>query len=107
MFLGIKYNTWHLILTFFGFGIFFLSPFAFLHKDVNQVNYFYYLGMSVLILMHLHLWNEYFQAMDRQVSKKYGSYIRFQKDSKLDWKNMLIGLFTGMIFWTIVLKLLF
>jgi len=50
---------------------------------------------AYLIVWILHSTNENIQALDKNVIKKYGSWGKFQKNSKRDWKFFLLGCFLG------------
>lgn len=55
---------------------------------------------SVVFVVTLQAMNEAFQAINKNVAKKYGSWKAFQKNSKRDWAYCILGLFLSVFFLT-------
>ena len=91
----IDFDRSHGAIAFFVYGIMLLFN-VLLFKMIPQIAVIY----AIFFTLMLQAINESMQAIDPKVESKYGSWQRFQRNSKRDWKVCLLGLFAGLLLLT-------
>ncbi len=95
-FLGIAYDYWHFILAVVVTALFFVVFYKILGQPGVGMPIGWRFFISVLLGMvfshHLQSYNEAIQAIDKTVELKYGSWYRFQENSRRDWRLFYKGL---------------
>jgi hypothetical protein len=89
--LGIPNNKWHFIFSIIAVDLAFYVYWYFLSglliPDFGVfVTALIGFVFGIQVAHHLQSWNEISQALDPQVDKTYGSFERFQKDSRDDFR---------------------
>lgn len=95
-FLGIDYDTWHLILAIVATALGFIGGWYFLlFYSTLEVNsrFFAALLLGMMISHHLQAYNESRQLLDPFVRQKYGTWQAFQANSYTDWRYFYLGWF--------------
>jgi hypothetical protein len=110
MFLGISYDKWHGILAVIAVLIFFLLIYFFIIPcfELSVFPGVLIAWLSAVAGTHyLQSATEIYQALDRDIEKKYGSYQNFQENSRKDYKWFWLGISVSWIIPIIVVDLFF
>ncbi len=93
MFLGIKYNTWHFILAFFGSAIGLWIMYQ--SNGPGPAAMLYSIGMSAAFILFLQAMNEFMQLKSDKSIRAHGGYKNFIIDSRDDWRKAILGTMAG------------
>ena len=107
-FMGIGYDMWHLVLgaLVMAVGVPLLPLYLNRYFEAGSALIWANL-ITFLIDTLLQSGNENVQAMDPNVTTKYGSWVNFQINSKKDWRNWIAGVFIGAFIGNIIWLVLY
>jgi hypothetical protein len=91
-FFGINYDTWHGIIAAGLVAV--LLPFfcSWLPIETFVLRYLVSVLATSFVVFSLQAMNESWQALDENIEETYGSFKKFQHNSRIDWAMTFIGL---------------